>query len=62
MEQKTKTTNNHALQDIVASSIKEYLTPKYPIYKIQYTHIKKNNDGVLEILMRSKSMRGLYKI
>lgn len=35
----------HDLQEIVASSIKDYLKPKYPIYKIQYTHIKNTSDG-----------------
>tara|TARA_Y100000004_G_scaffold46487_1_gene51018 strand:+ start:998 stop:1603 length:606 start_codon:yes stop_codon:yes gene_type:complete len=45
MEQKTDTTNKYDLQDIVASSILEYVKPKHPIYKIQYTHIKRDDDG-----------------
>ena len=36
----TAVSSSSDLQDIVASSIKEYFTPKYPVYKIQYTHIK----------------------
>ena len=48
-----KTTQD--FQDIVASSIKEYFTPKYPVYKIQYTHIKKDfEEDEVDIDIRVK--------